>query len=336
MIDFSNILNLPLIFGFVIALAIFLYVLLDGFDLGVGILFPFAPSDDCRSKIMNSVAPFWDGNETWLVLGGAGLFATFPLAYSIIMPTFYIPIIMMLLGLIFRGVAFEFRSKSESKFEQKIWDCSFFGGSLIASFFQGVILGSFIQGVKVEQVNSWDWVNPFSLAVGLALIVGYSLLGSTWLIMKTHGKTQKWARKFAFVALIGVTFFMICVSFWSPSLNENIFERWLSVTNVFYLLALLFLTVSTLILLVVSLVTKKEFWPFLLTIFLFILCYFGIVMTVFPYVVPYQITLENAAASPTSLSFLFVGVVVTLPVILGYTAYSYWVFRGKASHEKMY
>jgi cytochrome d ubiquinol oxidase subunit II len=334
MLDFSGFLNLPLIFGGVLALAIFLYVLLDGFDLGVGILFPFAPSDECRSKMMNSVAPFWDGNETWLVLGGGGLLAAFPLAYSIIMPTFYIPIILMLLGLIFRGVAFEFRFKTTSRNEQKIWDYSFHFGSLIAAFFQGVMLGSFIQGVDAG--NRWNWLNAFSLMTGIAMIFGYALIGSTWLIMKTHGKTQDWARHVAYYVLTFVAFFIALVSIWTPFLNEQISDRWFAVPNIFYLAVIPVLTFVTLICLIRSLLAKKEVQPFCLTIFLFVLCYAGLAVTLFPYAIPYQVTFENAAASPQSLSFLFVGVAIILPVILCYTAFSYWVFRGKASHEKMY
>ncbi len=334
MLDFSAFLNLPLIFAGVLALAIFLYVLLDGFDLGVGIIFPFAPSDECRSKMMNSVVPFWDGNETWLVLGGGGLLAAFPFAYSIIMPTFYIPIILMLLGLIFRGVAFEFHSKAESKNEQKIWDYSFHFGSLIAAFFQGVILGSFIQGVDAS--NTWNWISAFSLMTGVAMIFGYALIGSTWLIMKTHGKTQDWARHVACYVLAFVAFFIALVSLWTPFLHEQIFARWFSAPNIFYLGVIPILTFGTLIFLIKSLLAKKEAQPFFLTIFLFVLCYVGLAVTLFPYVIPYQATFDNAAASPQSLSFLFVGVATILPVILCYTAFSYWVFRGKASHEKMY
>ncbi len=336
MFDLSPFLNLPLIFGCILALAIFLYVLLDGFDLGVGILFPFAPSDECRSKMMNSIAPFWDGNETWLVLGGGGLFAAFPLAYSIIMPTFYIPIILMLLGLIFRGVALEFRSKAEFKNEQKIWDYSFHFGSLIAAFFQGVMLGSFIQGLENSAGNSWGWLNAFSLMTGVAMIFGYALIGSTWLIMKTHGKTQDWARRVAFYVLAFVAFFTALVSGWTPFLNEEIFVRWFSKPNIFYLALIPFLTILTFVFLIKSLLAKKEIQPFCLTIFLFILCYAGLAISLFPYIAPYQLSFTEAAAAPTSLSFLFVGVAIILPIILCYTAFSYYVFRGKSSHEKMY
>ena len=277
MFDFSSFLNLPLIFAGVIALAILFYILLDGFDLGVGILFPFAPSDKCRSKMINSIAPFWDGNETWLVLGGAGSLAAFPKAHSIIMPAFYIPIILMLLGLIFRGVAFEFHSKAESTREQRIWDYSFHFGSLIATFFQGVILGAFIQGLKVENGifvgGAWDWLNAFSIMTGIALIFGYALLGSTWLIMKTHDETQVWARHVALYILGFVAFFTALVSIWTPFLNEEIFARWFSKPNVFYFSVIPLLTILTFILLIKNLLAEKESVPFFLAIYLFILCY---------------------------------------------------------------
>jgi cytochrome d ubiquinol oxidase subunit II len=334
MFDISSIINLPLFFAAVLALAILLYALLDGFDLGVGILFPFAPTAQCRSKMMNSVAPFWDGNETWLVMGGGGLFAAFPLAYSLIMPTFYIPIILMLFGLIFRGVAFEFHSKTKSIKEQKIWDYSFHFGSLIAAFFQGVILGSFVQGVEVG--NVWGWLNSFSLVSGLGVIAGYALLGSTWLIMKTRGRTKIWARQAALYILIFVTFFIGLISLWTPFLNKQILSKWFFDPGILYLAPIPVLTIATLIMLARGVINKKEYQPFLLTIFLFILCYAGLLVTFFPYVIPYSLTFEKAAAASTSLSFLFVGVVIILPIILCYTAFSYWVFRGKASHEKLY
>jgi cytochrome bd ubiquinol oxidase subunit II len=336
MFDLSAYLNLPMFFVGILALAVFLYVLLDGFDLGVGILFPFAPSKECRDKMMNSITPFWDGNETWLVFGGMGLFAAFPVAYSMIIPAFYIPIIMMLLGLIFRGVAIEFRSKSETEFQQKIWDYSFHFGSLVATFFQGVILGSVVQGFYCDNATCNIWYSFFSFMVGVALVFGYALLGSTWLILKTHGKTQDWARKITKYILAFVVFFILIVSAWTPSLNEQIFIRWFSRPNIFYLAPIPLLTIATLIYLLHSLKSQKERAPFCLTILLFILCYFGIAVTLFPYIIPYQVPYKNMAAAPQSLSFLFVGMVVTLPVILGYTFYSYRVFRGKSSRKKMY
>lgn len=339
MFDFSYLLDLPLIWGGIIATAIFLYVLLDGFDLGVGILFPFAPSNDCRNKMMNSVAPFWDGNETWLVLGGGGLFAAFPLAYAVLLPAFYIPIILMLLGLIFRGVAFEFRFKAKGEM-RKIWDYSFHFGSLAAAFFQGVILGSYVEGVTVSGRSfaggSFDWLSSFSLMTGVALVFGYALLGSTWIIMKTDNKTQDWARKVTFYVLIYVALFMGIVSLWVPYLNNEIFQRWFSLPNIIYLSPIPILTASVFIGLYISLLKMRESAPFLLSISLFSLGYLGLGISLWPWIVPYKVSLWNAAADPRSLSLMLVAVSLFLPFVLGYTIYAYYVFRGKSSHQEWY
>ncbi|MBY0272525.1 MAG: cytochrome d ubiquinol oxidase subunit II [Alphaproteobacteria bacterium] len=339
MFDFSPFLNLPLLWGGIIALAVFLYVLLDGFDLGVGILFPFAPSEDCRHKMMNSVAPFWDGNETWLVLGGGGLFAAFPLAYSILFPAFYIPLIIMLLGLIFRGVAFEFRFKASPE-TRKLWDYSFHFGSLIAAFFQGMILGSFVEGVSVEGRGfvggPFDWLSSFSLMTGIALVFGYALLGATWIVMKTEGISQEWARKVALYVLIYVAIFMGLVSLWVPFLNEEIFRRWFTLPNLAYLSPIPILTAGAFLALYGSLSKKREFLPFFLSLFLFALGYVGLVISLWPWIVPYTIPLWKAAADTRSLSLMLVGVVLFLPFVLGYTFYSYYVFRGKATPQEWY
>lgn len=339
MLNFSSCLDLPLLWGGIIALAIFLYVILDGFDLGVGILFPFAPSDDCRHKMMNSIAPFWDGNETWLVLGGGGLLAAFPLAYAILLPAFYIPIILMLLGLIFRGIAFEFRFKA-SKSSRKIWDYSFHFGSLIAAFFQGLILGSYVQGVTIQDRafsgGHFEWLSSFSVMTGIALIFGYALLGATWILMKTEGQTQHWARKVAFYVLIYVALFMGLVSLWIPALNQEIFNRWFSLPNILYFSPIPLLTGSAFIGLFISLLKRREVAPFLLSLFLFSLGYIGLAISLWPWIVPYNISLWDAAADPKSLSLMLVGVVLFLPLVLSYTLYSYYVFRGKSSHQEWY
>lgn len=339
MFDFSPFLNLSLLWGGIISLAVFLYVLLDGFDLGVGILFPFAPSEECRHKMMNSVAPFWDGNETWLVLGGGGLFAAFPLAYSILFPAFYIPLIIMLLGLIFRGVAFEFRFKASSE-TRKLWDYSFHFGSLIAAFFQGMILGAFVEGVSVQERGfsgePFDWLSSFSIMTGLALVFGYALLGATWIVMKTEGISQEWARKVALYVLIYVAGFMGLVSLWVPFLNEEIFRRWFSFPNLAYLSPIPVLTATTFLALYWSLSKKRELLPFFLSLFLFTLGYVGLVISLWPWIVPYTIPLWKAAADTRSLSLMLVGVVLFLPFVLGYTFYSYYVFRGKATSQEWY
>ena len=339
MLDFSSWLDLPLIWGFLIATAVFLYALLDGFDLGCGILFLFAPSDKCRDRIMNSIAPFWDGNETWLILGGGGIFAAFPVAYAILMPALYLPVIFMLLGLIFRGVAFEFRFKSSEE-HRKIWDVAFHAGSLLAAFMQGVILGNFVQGIEVNGRSfaggPLDWANGFSIVTGIALIFGYALLGATWLIMKTEDITQSWARRIAAYVLVYVGLAMAIVSISMPFIDNRIIKLWFSLPNFFYLLPIPLFTALSFILLWKDLKSSNEVRPFFLTIVLFFLGYVGIGISLYPWIVPFKFTIWEAAAVATSQSLLLVGVIIFLPIILTYTAYSYYVFRGKTSHERMY
>jgi cytochrome bd ubiquinol oxidase subunit II len=339
MLDFSAWIDLPLVWGALIAIAVFLYVFLDGFDLGCGILFPFAPSDACRNKMMNSIAPFWDGNETWLVLGGGGLFAAFPVAYAIIMPALYLPIIFMLLGLIFRGVAFEFRFKTTGR-DRKLWDVSFHIGSMLATFMQGVILGNFVQGITVEGRSfaggPLDWANGFAVTVGIILIFSYALLGATWLIMKTDGQTQVWARRCGryiihFVAL-GMALVSICMPFIDPRINDI----WFTMPNFLYLMPVPIITFLVFLRLWHDLYSTQEVRPFLLTIMLFLLGYFGLGVSVFPWVVPFKFTIWDAAAASTSQSLLLVGTLIFLPIILTYTAFSYYLFRGKVDDKSHY
>lgn len=340
MFDFSSSIDLALIWALVIATGILIYVLLDGFDLGVGILFPYAPSDKCRDRMMNSIAPFWDGNETWLVLGGGGLFAAFPLAYAVLLPAFYIPITLMLLGLIMRGVSFEFRFKATGK-ARRLWDIAFHIGSVGAAFFQGTILGAFIQGVKVNGRNfsgsPFDWLTGFSLMTGLALIFGYSLLGSTWLVMKTEDKTQVWARKAAKYSLMCVGVFICLISFVMPMINNDIKHFWFD-TNALYALAFLpLITVVFFCILWRDLKSNQvENRPFLLSMGIFLMCYCGLGISFYPWIIPFHYSLWQAAASGPSLSLLLVGVVPLLPLILAYTGYCYYIFRGKTSHEHHY
>ncbi|MCT4634713.1 MAG: cytochrome d ubiquinol oxidase subunit II [Rickettsiales bacterium] len=340
MFNFSSYIDLPLIWGVIIATAIFLYVLLDGFDLGVGILFPFAPSDKCRDRMMNSIAPFWDGNETWLVLGGGGLFAAFPLAYSILMPAFYMPIIMMLLGLIMRGVAFEFRFKSEPH-QRYLWDYAFHYGSLAAAFCQGMILGAFIQGVEVDGRNfsggPFDWASGFSIMTGIAVVFGYALLGSTWLVMKSEDITQEWSRKVASYVLSFVGIFMVLVSIAVPFIEEQIKDFWFSTPNIYYLFPIPLITAALFIIIWRDLHGKKhEYRPFLASIGIFLMGYLGLGLSIFPWIIPFSYNIWDAAASGPGLSLMLVGVIPLLPVILGYTGYCYYIFRGKSSHEHMY
>jgi len=340
MIDFSTWLDLPLIWGLLIATAVFLYVVLDGFDLGCGILFPFAPSDKCRSRMMNSIAPFWDGNETWLVLGGGGLFVAFPVAYATLMPALYLPIMLMLMGLIFRGVAFEFRFKADEK-DRKLWDISFHAGSLLAAFMQGVVLGNFIQGVEVDGRNfaggALDWANGFAIVTGISLVFGYALLGATWLVMKTEDETQSWARNAAKYVLGFVAIAMAVVSIAMPFIDERISELWFSAPNIYYLMPIPMLTAIVFITLWRDLHTEaREVRPFLLSLGLFLLGYIGFGISLYPWIVPFEFTLWDAAAASTSQSITLIGTAIMLPIILGYTAYCYYIFRGKSGHEAMY
>lgn len=341
MFSFAEYIDLPLIWGGIIATAVLLYVLLDGFDLGVGILFPFAPDDQARNRMMNSIAPFWDGNETWLVLGGGGLFAAFPLAYSIVMPALYIPVILMLICLIFRGVAFEFRFKADTS--RQLWDFAFHYGSLGAAFLQGVILGGIVQGIEIEgrgfAGGPFDWLSGFSIMTGFGVVAGYALLGATWMFMKADGDLQYWARRCAKYVFIYVIGFMALVSLWVPFLGVKIEERWFSGNNVFYLMPIPVITAVLFFFLWVGLHRmngKRDWLPFLLTLGVFFMGYIGLAISLWPNVVPYDVTIWQAAAAPESLSLMLVGVAIMLPVILAYTGWCYYVFRGKTDDNQTY
>lgn len=324
--------DLAMIWAILIAVAILLYVVLDGFDLGVGILFPLFPLKEDRDVMMNTIAPVWDGNETWLILGGGGLFAAFPLAYATLMPAFYAPIICMLLGLIFRGVAFEYVARSTA-LERRWWEFSFAIGSTIAAFCQGVMLGAFIQGIEITGRNysgGWfDWLTPFSLTVGLAVVAGYSLLGLCWLIMKTSDELQYDLYRLAIPIAAIVFGFVIIVSLWTPFLDTDIAERWFSWPNIALVAPVPLLILGCWLLLIKSIKARHEYFPFIATLGLFILSYTGFAISMFPYIVPRHFTIWQAANPPESLAFLLYGTLALLPIILGYTTYVYWVFRGK-------
>jgi len=339
MIDFGGVLDLPLVWYGLIGTALFLYVLLDGFDLGVGILFPFAPSDLCRDRMMNSIAPFWDGNETWLVLSGGGLLAAFPLAYAILMPALYIPVILMLLGLIFRGVAFEFRFKASGN-SRKIWDYAFHYGSLLAALTQGMIIGAIVRGVEVQgrafAGGSFDWLNAYSVMTGVAVIFGYALLGSTWLVLKTDGVTQDWARGCASYVLGYVGLFLGVVSLSMPMMNADVRALWFGRPTFFYLLPVPLATAALFAGIWRSLHRGRDGVPFLLSVGVFFMAYLGIGISLWPWIVPFEISYRQAAAASTSQTLLFIGTALMLPVVLAYVAFCYYVFRGKASHEGYY
>ncbi|NBC23332.1 MAG: cytochrome d ubiquinol oxidase subunit II [Gammaproteobacteria bacterium] len=329
---------LPLIWIVLIAVAIFMYVLLDGFVLGTGILFPFAPDDEARDTMMTSVAPIWDGNETWLVLGGGGLFAVFPLAYSIVLPALYLPFMFMLLALVFRGVAFEFRFKSGRN--RHLWDIAFTGGSVVTAFFQGIILGTFVSGFAMEGTRyvggTFDWLTPFGLIVGLAMVAGYALLGSTWLIMKAPGELEQWARRVTIPLLASVVVFLAVISMWVPFLENQIAERWFTLPNLFYLSPVPLLTAVAGYLLFRKTTGDGHASPFLLAIGLFTLGYAGLAISLWPNIIPHEISFWEAAAAPESQQFLLIGSLIALPAVFAYTAYSYYVFRGKVTETHSY
>jgi cytochrome d ubiquinol oxidase subunit II len=328
------ILDLVPIWTLILGLAVFYYVVFDGFDLGVGILSGFARTE-WRQLMMNSVAPIWDGNETWLVLGGIGLMAAFPLAFAIIIPAVYFPIIVMLLALVFRGVAFEFRFKQRTL--QALWGYAFCFGSTVATFAQGVVLGAFIQGFKVDgrhfAGSSFDFLTPFAILTGIALMFGYGLLGAAWLIMKTEGELQAWSRRAGRVCLVGVGLAVVAVSIWTPLVDAGIAQRWFSWPNIAFLSPVPVVTAALAALCWYAFGSRFEPLPFLSAIGLFLMSFIGITISLWPMIVPHHYTLWEASSSPSTQAFLLIGTLFLLPVILMYTAWSYWVFRGKVRSD---
>jgi cytochrome bd ubiquinol oxidase subunit II len=329
---------LPVIWAALLGTAVALYVILDGFDLGTGILFPFAQSERERDQMMDTIAPFWDGNETWLVLGGGGLWVAFPAAYAVIMPALYLPVFVMLLALVFRGVAFEFRAIAITS--KKYWNFAFAGGSTLAAGCQGLILGGLIQGIKVEDGvfagGPFDWATPFALLCGLGVVAGYALLGATWLVMKTEGAVAERARGQAKALLVAVLAFMGVVSIWTPLAFERIAERWFSLPNIYVLWPVPLLTAFAALMAWRWLDQGREVPPFLAAIALFLLGYLGLVISTFPYLVPPVLTIWQAAAAPASQIFMLTGTLALLPIILGYIVFVYWVFRGKVREGEGY
>jgi cytochrome d ubiquinol oxidase subunit II len=328
--------DLPLLWAGIIAFGVLMYVVLDGFDLGIGLLFPLLPDRRSRDVMMNSVAPVWDGNETWLVLGGAGLFGAFPLAYAVILPALYLPLTMMLIGLIFRGVAFEFRFKASDR-GRRWWDLAFACGSALAALMQGVALGAFIQGFTVEnRAFAWgpfDWMTPFALFVGVALVLGYALLGAARLVMKTEGELQQRIWRLLWPITFLVLASIAGVSFWTPFLDEAIYQRWFAWPNLLYLSPVPILVAVIALFLLRAEKQQRDRQPFFLALGLFALAYGGLAISLWPNVIPPHIDIWEASAPEESQSFLIVGVVPMVVIILAYTAYSYWVFRGKVGDE---
>jgi len=322
----------------ILGLGVFFYVLLDGFDLGVGMLYGLHREGEQRGIIMNSIAPIWDGNETWLILGGLALLAAFPLAFAIIIPALYFPVLLMLLALIFRGVAFEFRFKDKA--HRGFWDHAFCYGSAVATFAQGTVLGAFIQGFEIDGRRfvggSFDWLTPFSVMTGFALMAGYCLLGAGWLVLKTQGELQDWARRQGRGALILVMLAIAAVSLWTPYAEADIAARWFSWPNIALLapvpIASLVLAVATWI----SFGSRQEAMPFVYSIGLFLTAYLGLAISLWPNIVPHRYSLWEAASSESTQAFLLVGTLFLLPIILLYSGWSYWVFRGKVKADTGY
>jgi cytochrome d ubiquinol oxidase subunit II len=326
---------LSYVWALIVALAVFAYIVMDGFDLGLGILFPLFHGERERGTVMNSIAPVWDGNETWLILGGGGLMAAFPLAYAILMPALYTPVIAMLLGLIFRGVAFEFRWRTQRG--RRFWDGAFFAGSTLAAFMQGVALGAILQGIRVEGRHYaggwWDWLSPFSILTGLSLMAGYATLGASWIILKTEGELQqrayRIARRCGAALIVGIA----AVSLATPALHSQYAQRWFKWPSVLLSAQVPLLVLIAAVLFFRALKHRWERAPFLLTLALFALSYLGLGISVFPYLVPDSVTIADAASPASSQRFMLVGTVILIPIIIAYTAHAYWVFRGKVGTE---
>jgi cytochrome bd ubiquinol oxidase subunit II len=331
--------DIATLWAFIIAFAVFVYVVMDGFDLGLGILFPLFPRKTDRDVITNSVAPVWDGNETWLVLGGGGLMAAFPLAYAVLMPALYTPVIAMLVGLIFRGVAFEFRWRTTQS-ERNRWDLAFAGGSLLAALAQGIALGAILQGIHVEGRQYaggwWDWLTPFSILTGVALVIGYALLGATWLVMKTEGEIRDRAYGLSWFLLFAMLCAICAVSIATPFLSVQYAQRWFTWPNILLTAPVPVAVAAVTVFLLRSLAKKQDYRPFFLSLLLFALSYAGLGISMYPYIVPQSITIWQAASPASSQVFMLFGVAVLIPLILGYTAWAYWVFRGKVRPESGY
>ena len=314
-----------------LAFAVFMYVVMDGFDLGIGVMFRAFPVGKERDTAMNSIAPVWDGNETWLVLGGGGMMAAFPLAYAVLMPALYTPMIAMLLGLVFRGVAFEFRWRTTRA--RNRWDTAFFGGSLLATLAQGIALGAILQGIHVEARHYaggwWDWLTPFSVLTGVSLVIGYSLLGATWLVMKTEGELRDRAYHLSWILLLAMLGAIGAVSIATPFLHVQYTQRWFAWPSVLLTAQVPIAVAVITALLLRSLAKKYDYQPFFLTLALFALSYAGLGISMFPYIVPQSITIWEAAAPENSQIFMLFGVAILIPLILAYTAWAYYVFRGK-------
>ena len=319
-----------------IIFGIIMYVILDGFDLGIGIIFPWAPTDQCKNRMMSSIAPVWDGNETWLIYGTGVLFAAFPKAYSIIIPALYAPIMLIVTSLIFRGLAFEFRLKAIKS--RWIWDWSFIIGSYIATFSQGIIIGAIVEGINSDAFkncgNSLIFLNPFTITTGFAMIIAYGLLGSTWVIMKTQGITRKWAQNITKPILIMVILFIIMISVKTPYQHDFIAERWFNFPNILFLSPVPFLTGLSIYLILFGIKRQYDYLPFISAISIFILCFFGLGISLWPYIIIPDITIWDASAPPETLKFVSIVICISLPIVIGYSIFVYSLFKGKVTDKE--
>ncbi len=337
LLDLSSFVNLPMVWSAIIAVAILLYILLDGFVLGVGILIPFAPKMEDKHQMMRTVAPFWDANQTWLVLGGGGLLAAFPLAYSILMGAFYVPLIAMLLCLVFRGSSFEFYFKEKNTVLKHMWLYFFHFGSLGAAFFQGSVLGAYIQGVSVTgrsfSGGAFEWASAFSMITGAALIFGYGLLGAAWTQLKSQDRLHRWSHMAALYCSIFMVFFSCFVFVFMPFLRKEIFLRWFSFPSNIFFLSLFLILIGTFVFLWKGLWQKNEKKIFLCSFLIFVFYYLALLATIYPWMIPYHYKISDAMAHPASLSLMLIGVIFVLPCILFYTIYTYTTFWGKEQEK---
>lgn len=326
--------DVTVVWAAIIALGLFMYVVLDGFDLGIGIVFPFFPNQQERDLMMNTVAPVWDGNETWMVLGGAGLFAVFPVVYSTVLSALYLPLIFMLACLIFRGVSFEIRAKANRT--KHLWDLAFIGGSAGAAFFQGITLGTFLKGIPVVDGSyaggAFDWLTPFSLLTGLGVVVTYALLGCCWLVAKTEGDLQRRLHRVVWPLTIVLLAFIAVVSLWTPLADQSIAQRWFDSGLFYRLLPVPFLVAICAFFMYRAVRQRHHKTPFALALGLVLLGYAGLLVSLWPYAIPSSLTLWEAAAPRSSQMFTLVGAAVIIPIIIAYTTMGYWVFRGKVRH----
>ncbi|MGF6725496.1 cytochrome d ubiquinol oxidase subunit II [Paraburkholderia sp. GAS41] len=327
--------DVTVVWAAIIALGLFMYVVLDGFDLGIGIVFPFFPDERERNLMMNTVAPVWDGNETWLVLGGAGLFAVFPVVYSTVLSALYLPLVFMLACLIFRGVSFELRGKANRT--RHLWDLAFIGGSTGAAFFQGIVLGAFLQGIPLADGSyaggAFDWLTPFSLLTGLGLVVTYALLGCCWLVAKTEGDLQRRLHRVVWPLTMVLLAFIVAVSLWTPLQEPVIAQRWFASGLFYRLLPVPFLVALCVFFMRRAVRDRHHKTPFVLALALVLIGYLGLLVSLWPYAIPSSMTLWEAAAPRSSQMFTLAGAAVIIPIILTYTTLGYWVFRGKVSHD---